>query len=354
MANQNHTIKDIASLAGVSAGTVDRVLHNRGDVSEKSRQKVQKVLDEINYKPNVFAIGLAAKKRYTIVCVLPCFVENDYWHSVVQGVERAIDELNPFNVEVKFLNYRHGDRDSYQEVCSGLKSEAADAVMIAPNFEEETLDMTQSLKARGVPYAFIDFNIEEADAMKYIGQDSHRSGYIAAQILVRTYNKEEDEIALFLSNRRDSPAEIQMRRRMEGFMQYFADHRIEVKSYEVILTNDDADKNNLILEAFFSSHPKVMLGVVFNSRIYQVGHYLQRSQVQMKGLVGYDLLLKNVELLKAGVISHLIGQRPGLQGYLGVKALTDCIIFKKPRNKMKYMPIDILIKENIDFYFEFE
>lgn len=44
MEDQNYTIKDIARMAGVSAGTVDRVLHNRGDVSPKSKAKVQKVL----------------------------------------------------------------------------------------------------------------------------------------------------------------------------------------------------------------------------------------------------------------------------------------------------------------------
>lgn len=64
MEDQNYTIKDIARMAGVSAGTVDRVLHNRGDVSPKSKAKVQKVLDEIHYQPNVFAIGLAAKKIF--------------------------------------------------------------------------------------------------------------------------------------------------------------------------------------------------------------------------------------------------------------------------------------------------
>ena len=41
MEDQNYTIKDIAQMAGVSAGTVDRVLHNRGDVSQKSKEKVE-------------------------------------------------------------------------------------------------------------------------------------------------------------------------------------------------------------------------------------------------------------------------------------------------------------------------
>ena len=61
--NQNQTkirIKDIAELAGVSEGTVDRVLHNRGEVSAKSREMVEKVLTEINYSPNLIARSLAS------------------------------------------------------------------------------------------------------------------------------------------------------------------------------------------------------------------------------------------------------------------------------------------------------
>ena len=52
MEDQNYTIKDIARMSGVSAGTVDRVLHNRGDVSVSSREKVAKLLDRtafLNY-----------------------------------------------------------------------------------------------------------------------------------------------------------------------------------------------------------------------------------------------------------------------------------------------------------------
>ena len=74
----------------------------------------------------------------------------------------------------------------------------------------------------------------------------------------------------------------------------------------------------------------------------------------MTGLIGYDLLRNNTELLKSGEVTYLIGQRPGLQGYCGVKTLCGNIVFKKSVEPLKYMPIDILIKENIDFYFEFE
>lgn len=353
MEDQNYTIKDIAQMAGVSAGTVDRVLHNRGDVSQKSKEKVQKVLDEINYQPNVFAIGLAAKKKYTITCMIPYYVEHDYWHSVAIGIERARQELRPFNVSVDYLHYKHGDRKSYQDACQKIEKSNTDALLLAPNFREDTLSMLAYLKDKNIPFAFIDFDIEEAKALKYIGQDSYKSGYIAAKILMRNYQQGQ-ELILFLNNNKDNPAEIQMKRRLEGFMKYISEEYKDIAIHEVILNKNNPEKNNEILSDFFRKHPKATLGAVFNSRVYQVGHYLREKRQNMTGLIGYDLLRNNTELLKSGEVTYLIGQRPGLQGYCGVKTLCDNIVFKKSVEPLKYMPIDILIKENIDFYFEFE
>ena len=60
-------IKDIAQLAGVSAGTVDRILHNRGNVSEKSREAVEKVLAEVGYKYNIHASAISFRKEFRII-----------------------------------------------------------------------------------------------------------------------------------------------------------------------------------------------------------------------------------------------------------------------------------------------
>ena len=63
-------IKDIARIAGVSIGTVDRVIHNRGKVAEGTRNKVQKIIEETNYSPNVMAQVLKSKKRFHLVSLL--------------------------------------------------------------------------------------------------------------------------------------------------------------------------------------------------------------------------------------------------------------------------------------------
>lgn len=353
MGNKNYTIKDIARMAGVSAGTVDRVLHNRGDVSAGSQEKVRKVLDEINYQPNMFAIGLAAKKRYNIVCIIPYYIAYDYWYTVAGGIDRAAQELAHYNVTVNYLHYLHADVASYSQACTKVLGEECDAVLLAPNFREETLKLTSALEQKGIPYAFIDFNIEQTHALCYIGQDSRMGGYITAKILMQHF-KQGQELVLFLNNQKQSPAEIQMQRRLEGFMQYLAERHVGLTVHDVVLDKKDADLNHHTLNRFFDQHPQAVLGAVFNSRVYQVADYLHATGRRMQGLVGYDLLKKNVERLKTGEVDYLIGQRPAMQGYCGVKALCTHMVFKRPVTTIQYMPIDVLIKENIDYYFEFE
>ncbi len=353
MDSKNYTIKDIARMAGVSAGTVDRVLHNRGDVSVISKEKVQNVLDKIEYHPNMFAIGLAAKKKYIFLCIIPCYIEHDYWHSVALGIERAAQEFRPFNVSLEYSFYRHADKASYEEACSLIDKMTPDAVLIAPNFQEETIKLTNTLEKTNTPYAFIDFNIEQTHSLCYIGQNSMASGYLAAKILMRNY-EEGQELVFFFNNGKDNPAEIQMQRRLGGFMNFISEHYKNITIHDIVLSKEDDSQNRQVLDHFFYQYPQAVLGIVFNSRVYQVANYLHERQHTLRGLVGYDLLQKNVEYLRSGEVNYLIGQRPELQGYYGVKALCSHTVFKKPIAPVKYMPIDILMKENISFYFEFE
>lgn len=339
-------------MANVSAGTVDRVLHNRSGVSKASMERVRKVLEEVDYRPNLYAIGLAAKKKYTVACLIPFYQPQDYWHSIAQGIERAAEELRSLNVSVQYIHYIHGKEQSYKEACDQLCDTQKDAVLIAPIHKQITLSLLEILDEQQIPYAFIDHNIEHTNALIYIGQDSYKSGYVAAKILMDDYVKDK-EIVLFMNSDRNNPSELQMQRRLEGFMNYIALKCDKVVMHDVVLNKEDSAGNKQILDKFFASHPNVHLGIIFNSRVYQIGEYLCESGRELHNLVGYDLLSRNVSLLKSGKVKYLIGQRPGLQGYYGVKTLSEYVILKKPVPSIKYMPIDILMKENIDYHFEF-
>ena len=57
------TMKDIAQLAGVSRGTVDRVLNNRGAVSPETAERIRSIMRAVNYTPNLAGKTLAIKKK---------------------------------------------------------------------------------------------------------------------------------------------------------------------------------------------------------------------------------------------------------------------------------------------------
>ena len=80
--NKTATIFDVAEKAGVSRGTVDRVIFGRGRVSQHTRDKVHKAIEELNYSANTNASKLASKKEYEFSCLIPEFKKGDYWEEM--------------------------------------------------------------------------------------------------------------------------------------------------------------------------------------------------------------------------------------------------------------------------------
>ena len=83
-------IKDIAKMADVSVGTVDRVIHGRSGVSEASRKRVEEILEKLNYQPNMYASALASNKKYAFACLLPQHEAGEYWTEVESGIHEAL------------------------------------------------------------------------------------------------------------------------------------------------------------------------------------------------------------------------------------------------------------------------
>src|SRR4051812_4649550 len=114
---KNIRIKDIAQLAGVLVGTVDRVLHNRGRVSEDALKKVVSILDQIEYKPNLIARTLGANKTYQIAALLPNPDQDPYWASCKSGLSQAEAEWLRYGVTVKPYFFNLYNKNSFKEIA---------------------------------------------------------------------------------------------------------------------------------------------------------------------------------------------------------------------------------------------
>jgi LacI family transcriptional regulator len=140
---------------------------------------------------------------------------------------------------------------------------------------------------------------------------------------------------------------------MSGFSSYVLEKKSSCKLHRATLEVDNPEKNAMEMHRLFFQNPEIEGAVIFSSRSYVVAEFLEKYKLDNITLIGYDLLEKNVTFLKNNTISFLIAQRPEEQGYKGIKALIDHLLFRKQAKRINYTPIDILTQENIDFYWEF-
>ena len=317
-------IKDIAERAGVSVGTVDRVLHKRPNVSKTALEKVEKALKEMDYKPNMYASALAYNKSYTFYCIIPKHESEAYWEEVEEGVIDACERRSDFRVSQKMMYYNRFSTETFSKVTNECLRQEPDGVIIVPS----KLDVTR----------------------KFTGQDSFSSGYFAARMLMMMAPHEK-EIMLMKQMRNGNVASKQQENRETGFRHYMHDHFPEVAINEVNLSLDEKRENyDAILDDFFSKHPQTHHCITFNSKAHLVGEYLLRSNRRNIQIMGYDMVPKNAECVRQGSISFLIAQHGYMQGYSCIETLFNAIVLKKEVEPVNYMPIELLTKENIDFY----
>lgn len=346
-------IKDIARLADVSVGTVDRVIHGRSGVSESSRQRVEEILKQLDYQPNMYASALASNKKYLFSCILPQHQEGEYWTAVEKGIHDAIVAYSDFHIAVNISYYDPYDYTSFLAAGKRVLTETPDGVMFAPTAPQFTKVFTDELDELSIPYIYIDSNIKEIPSLAFFGQNSQQSGYFAARMLMMIAGNKK-EIVIFRKINEGIVGSNQQENREIGFKQYMREHHPDCKILDLDLHAKRPSEDNSMLDEFFRSYPNINCGITFNSKVYIIGEYLKERRINNFGLVGYDLLGRNIECLKNGYVTFLIAQQPEIQGFNSIKAFCEHLIFKKDIPRINYMPIDLITKETIDFYLKFQ
>ena len=182
--NDKIRIKDIAARAGVSVGTVDRVLHNRPNVSPPAREKVEKALSEMNYQPNMYASALAYNRSYTFYFIMPKHASEAYWEEIEEGAMKARETRRDFHVDVKLLYYNRFDDATFEEAYQTCLEAKPDGVIIVPSQLAITRQFTDILHEQNIPFVLLDSYMPDLKPLSFYGQDSFCSGYFAAKVLM--------------------------------------------------------------------------------------------------------------------------------------------------------------------------
>jgi LacI family transcriptional regulator len=327
------------------------VIHNRGEVSKTTRDRILHIIEEMEYQPNILASTLASKKTFSFALLVPEPISPEaYWNKPMVGVRKAFQEIHQYGVNINIHLFKQSDSLTLKKEAALILESNPEGVVLAPFFSRESKEFITELKKRDIPYVFIDSNIHDSEKLSYIGQDSFQSGTLAAKLLAYSVPENASILILHFAKERDNMNHLVQREK--GFYEYFSTVSPEEK--HKLFTMDiaepgDAESHEKIKNVLLSN-PDIRGIFVTNSQVYYIARILEKINHSGIRVIGHDLIKENIEFLKKGIVDFLICQRPEEQGYRAIITLFDHLVLKKEVNNENYTSIDIITKENLDYY----
>lgn len=346
---KKHTIRDIAEMAGVSKGTVDRVLHKRGKVSEAALKKVTQILEEIDFKPNPIAKNLKNNKIYRICILFPEPRKDSYWSPCLEAVKEFEENYQALGIKIEEYRYNYQSPESFTTKAQELIDTNPDAVLMAPLFFNEAQKISKACNDKNIIISTFNNIIKKEGLTNYIGQDLYQSGRTAAKLLDMLLIK--GHIAIVHIEEMVHNA-THMQQKENGFKSYFEDNKSS--NYKISTLNLDKNLNlnkEQSLKAYLDTNPDINGIFVTTSKTYAMAKFNKEHKRLLK-IVGYDLVDRNINFLKEGYIDFLINQNPKKQAFLGLSLLAEHLLFDKEISKRILLPIDIVNSENYKQYLE--
>ena len=342
------TIKEIATLAKVSPGTVDRVIHGRTGVSKKTADRVRRILEECHYERNMIASSLAMKKSFVLAALVPGFThENDFWYLPHQGMYEAANSIKDYGFSVRYYYFDQYQKERFLAQFHQMMGDGPDAVVVAPVFKEEVWEMNRILVEKHIPYLFINIDVEGMNNLSYVGQDAYEAGRLAAK-LMRMLLGEADQV-LIVRLKRTLNLHQAILERIDGFNSYFDAADAGRELIQIDLEGGSRDDLKALTKILLKNH-RIKGIFVPSSFVNTIAGYLREFELKEIKLIGFDMYPESIPFLEEEIIDFLITQQAFEQGSRSIRILSDYLLHHKVPQKKYFAPIKIITKENALYY----
>lgn len=275
------TIKDIASYTGLSVTTVSLVLNHKADkIPQRTKDRVIKAVEELNYRPNQLAVGLVKKRTETIGLIISD-VSNVFFANLAKGVEDECRRKG-WNLVLCNTNDKHERDLSYIRV---LADKGVDGILFCMSLDSNKKKARESihlLEKLNIPFVMIDRFLEEANCISVV-VDHKQGGYMAAKRLLELGHKRIGCVTgpLNLEDSKD---------RLVGYQKALKEYHIEYDKGLIFEGHYDRESGEKAVDYF--SDKKLTAVFAFNDMsAYGVYKALRRSKTKIPeemSLIGYD------------------------------------------------------------------
>lgn len=337
------TMKEIADLAGVSRGTVDRVLNHRGIVNAETEKKVLEIARLLNYQPNKAGIALAAQKKKLKIGVLLFGADNPFFDEVIDGLQQKLDELSIYGCSVVERRISF-DLETQLSAIDELMQEEIHGLILSPCNDEKIREKIDRLWECGIPCVTVNTDIPASKRIAYVGSDFYKCGQTAAGLL-SLFSGRGARVGIITGSHKVLCHE----ERINGFTSYVHQKHPDIQVVEVIENADDDYKSYEVVSALLERQPHLSALYFTAAGVYGGCRAVLGASLQNPlKIITFDAVPSTREMLQKGVISATICQQPRQQGAKSLSLLVDYLLTGNlPEETLCYMDLSIKIRENL-------
>ncbi len=339
------TIRELAKAAGVSRGTVDRVLHNRKGVAPEIEARIRRIAKEMGYTPNRAGRMLNARKQpLRIGCLLPS-VGNDYFDDMIAGFRRAEQELRDFGVSLCMEQLRGYQVEEHLAALTRLHERECAALCISSVDVPAIRSCVGAIVDSGVPVLTVNNDLTDTERLCYVGSDDASGGRTAAGLL-SLYVTEPIEVLIVMGSRSIRGHT----ERVEAFLETLAAKGVPHHLVDTVESMDDDGLAYRLTREALRDNPQINCVYVSAAGTSGACRAIVEAGVKRKGfhVMAFDAVPATVELVQDGIIDFTICQEPFVQGDMSIRLLFDYLLDgKKSKPENFYTDTVIKIKENL-------
>ena len=337
-------IKEIAKALGISIGTVDRALHARPGVSNGTRDRVLKMAEKLNYRPNVAARTLKLNRRLRVGVFLPEQIAL-FFDRVRDGIRAGRDAGAGIGVDLVFHSYpRLGEGEL--EAIEKSDWPGFDGVIIAPGSPAQLAPLLGKLEARRTPVIFVATDAARLPRLASITSDETVSGGIAADLLGRVISSPAPVATITGDLHIQNHAE--KLRGVAASLALLSPHLSLLPAIESHELPADAYRATLDL---FKKHPDLG-GLYINTanslpvlRAMEENGRLGKVQV-----ITTDLFPELIPFIEDGKVLASLYQRPFAQGKTAFEMLTRFLTNQVPPKQLVRLTPHIVLRSNLSMF----
>lgn len=339
------TIKQIAALAGVSRGTVDRVLNNRGIVNKETAQRVREIAESLNYTPNKAARSLSVLKHgMTLGFILFPSDKNQFFAQMEAGIKKKSDELSEYGVSVIVRYGDYLDPTLQDRLIDEMVANSVDGIAICGFNTPSTAAKIRELSKKGIPVVTSNTDIPDSGRLSYVGSDYVKAGRTAGR-LMHLITSGYVNLSIILG----SYDILCHNKRLEGFTSYIKEHAPNISVSHVYENSDDDYKSFSIVNDIFSSNNTTNALFLASAGAYGACKAVEALPKDRRPvIISYDCVPSIIPMLQNGIISATICQQPDYQGGKPLDILFNYLAMDiPPSREFYYTNNEIVINESL-------